>query len=88
MSRTHHDDQTPPPRFGYEASLWGLVATALLASWLLRWALLSLLPDTGWADFAATALAVVLAAGTVGGLARWRNKRHHTRSMDQAHPPQ
>ncbi len=78
MSRTHHDNQTPPPRFGYEAALWGMVATSLLTSWLLGWALLLLLPDSGWAHFAATAAAVVLAGAAVGGVVRWRHGRRRT----------
>ena len=76
MSRSKKQDQTTPPRFGYEASLWGLVGAGLIAIWLLRWGLLTLLPDQGWADPTATAVAVVVGAGTVGLLARcWNSRR-------------
>ncbi len=78
MSRTKKQDPNTPPRFGYEASLWGLVAVGLMAGWLLRWGLLTLLPHQGWADPAATAVAVVVGAGAVGLLARWWNSRQRT----------
>ena len=78
MSRAKKQDRTAPPRFGYEAALWVLVGAGLIAGWLLRWGLLALLPDQGWADPAATVVAVVAGAGAVGLLGRWWNSRRGT----------
>lgn len=72
-------EPVPPPRFGYEGWLWGLIAAGLIAVWLLRWVFLLVLAHGGWADLAATSLAVVCGGGAVGGLARWRHGRRSTR---------
>jgi len=78
VSRTRKQDRGTPPRFGYEASLWGLVGAGLIAGWLLRWGLLALLPGQGWADPAATAVAVIVGAAAVGLLTRWWHGRRRT----------